>query len=164
MALRNSIQAALSSSSSNLPSSASVRISDTTLFLPVSIGDFTDFSCSRDHTLNASQAVFGKREVPPGFDHFPVGYTSRTSSIVVSGTPIVRPKGQFRDGNGGVVFGPSRRMDYELEIACIIGKPTQIGESVSAADADEHIFGLVLLNDWSGKTPCKNYNPDLSDH
>jgi fumarylacetoacetase len=94
--------------------------------------------------------VFRKRELPPGFEHFPGGYTARASSIVVSGTPIVRPKGQFCDVDGSIIYGPTNRMDYELEVACIIGKPTSLGESVSLAAADEHIFGLVLLNDWSG--------------
>jgi fumarylacetoacetase len=133
-----------------LSPSNSAAISETTLHLPFSLGDFTDYSCSRDHNLNASQAVFNKRELPASFEHFPVGYTARTSSIVVSGTPIVRPKGQFRDADGSVIFGPTRRLDYELEIGCIIGKPSRLGESIDIADADEHIFGLVLLNDWSG--------------
>lgn len=120
------------------------------MHLPVSIGDFTDFSCSKEHVLNAGEAIMGKRFLPPGFLHFPVGYTSRTSSIVVSGTPVVRPRGQFRK-DGAVVYGPSEQMDYELEVACVVGKPSKWGESVHVKDADEHIFGLVLLNDWSGE-------------
>jgi fumarylacetoacetase len=118
--------------------------------LPLSIGDFTDFSCSLNHVLNASEAVFGKREAPPGFHHFPVGYTARTSSIVVSGTSITRPKGQFRDSDGSVVYGPTRKLDHELELAAVIGKPSRLGESVKVGDVEEYIFGLVLLNDWSG--------------
>lgn len=72
----------------------------------------------------------------------------------------MRPKGQFRDVDGSVVFGPTRKLDYELEVACIIGKPSRIGESVSVADADDHIFGLVLLNDWSGRS---SYSSGLLD-
>jgi fumarylacetoacetase len=98
--------------------------------LPVSIGDFTDFSCSKDHVISAGEAIMKKRPLPPGFLHFPIGYTSRASSTVVSGTPITRPKGQFRDANKGgeVVFAPTRELDYELEVACIIGKPSQLGK------------------------------------
>ena len=68
----------------------------------------------------------------------------------VSGTPITRPKGHFREG-GEVIYGPTRQLDYELEVAAVIGKPTALGETVSVHEADDHIFGLVLINDWSGK-------------
>lgn len=91
-----------------------------------------------------------RRFLPPGFLHFPVGYTGRTSSLVVSGTPVVRPRGQFRNSSGEVVYGPTEQMDYELEFACIVGKPSDLGKGVPIKDADEHIFGLVVLNDWSG--------------
>lgn len=123
------------------------------MHLPVSVGDFTDFSCSKDHVLNAGEAIMKKRFLPPGFLHFPIGYIGRTSSIIVSGTQITRPKGQFLDArNGGnVVFAPTRELDYELEVACIIGKPSELGTAVPIARADEHIFGLVLMNDWSGE-------------
>ena len=120
----------------------------------MAIGDFTDFSCSKEHLLNGSEAILGVRSLPPSFLKFPISYTGRTSSIVVSGTPIRRPRGQFRSGDD-VVYGPTKQLDYELEVACIIGKPTKMGDIVSPDDAEEHIFGLVLLNDWSGLcTPC----------
>ena len=134
------------------------------MHLPVSVGDFSDFSCSMDHVLNAGEAVLGKREVPPGFLHFPIGYGGRTSSIVVSGTPVKRPRGQFRADGGVVQFGPSRVLDFELEVACIVGQPSSMGEPVAIADADQHIFGFVLLNDWSGKSGSNLLSsPDLSD-
>lgn len=133
-----------------LPATSTVAIQDATMHLPMSSRDFTDFSCSKDHVLNAGEAIMKKRFLPPGFLYFPVGYTARTSSVVVSGTPIVRPKGQFRDTLGKVVYEPTKQMDYELEVACIIGKPSQLTRPVQISDADEHIFGLVLLNDWSG--------------
>jgi len=120
------------------------------MHLPVKVEAFTDFSCSKEHVLNAGEAVFNKREMPPGFLHFPVGYAGRASSIVVSGTPIRRPHGQFRS-NGEVIFGPSQAVDYELEVGCVIGKPSKLGDRVSLEDAEDHIFGLVLINDWSGK-------------
>jgi fumarylacetoacetase len=102
-----------------------------------------------------------KRFLPPGFLHFPIGYTARTSSIVVSGTPVTRPRGQFRNGKGDVVYGPTEQMDYELEVACIIGKPSEFGKSVRIEDADDHIFGFVLLNDWSGNYTFRRYYSSL---
>ncbi len=94
-----------------------------------------------------------KRLLPPGFLHFPIGYAGRASSIVVSGTPVTRPKGQFRDASKGgeVRFAPTRELDYELEVACIVGRPSQMATAVPIAEADDYIFGLVLMNDWSGK-------------
>lgn len=120
------------------------------MHLPVLSRDFTDFSCSKDHVLNAGEAIQKKRYLPPGFLHFPIGYSGRTSSLIVSGTPVVRPKGQFRDAQGEVNYRPTEQLDYELELACIVSKPTKLSESVASKDADDHIFGLVLLNDWSG--------------
>lgn len=126
------------------------------MHLPVNIGDFSDFSCSLDHVLNAGEAVTGVRSEPPGFRHFPIGYGGRSSSIVPSGAGIRRPLGQFR-GPEGVYFGPSKAVDFELEVACVIGKPSEMGTPVLADEAEDHIFGFVLLNDWSGRLegpPC----------
>lgn len=102
------------------------------MYLPVSIGDFIDFSCSKDHVLNAGEAIMKKRSLPPGFLQFPIGYAGLTSSIVISGTPVTRPKGQFRDPEKGgeVIFAPTRELDDELEVACIVGKPSQLGKAV----------------------------------
>ncbi|PVH82821.1 fumarylacetoacetate hydrolase family protein [Cadophora sp. DSE1049] len=135
----------------DLPSGSTAAVQDVSMHLPVSIGDFTDFSCSKEHVLNAGEAILKKRFLPPGFLHFPVGYTGRTSSIIVSGTPVTRPRGQFRDAKGEVVYGPTEQLDYELEVGCIVGKPSALGDSIAVNDADEHIFGLVLLNDWSAR-------------
>jgi fumarylacetoacetase len=88
----------------------------------------------------------------PNWKHLPVGYHGRASSIVVSGTPIHRPKGQTKaDDADAPTFGPSRLVDFELEVAFIVGKPTNLGDSVSTAKAEEHIFGLALFNDWSAR-------------
>ncbi len=149
---RKWIQSHLAKGLSFFSPSAVSPISNCILHLPISIGDFTDFSCSRDHVLNAGEAVFKQRELPPGFEHFPIGYLGRSSTIVVSDTPIIRPIGQYRDAEGNVVFGPTKRLDYELEIGAVIGKPSKLGEPVKIDDADEHIFGLVLVNDWSGES------------
>lgn len=92
-----------------------------------------------------------KRQTPPGHDYFPIGYTGRSSSIVVSGTPVQRPKGMFRNAAGEVVYGASERLDFELEVAAVIGKSTQLGETITSSQAGEYIFGYVLLNDWSAR-------------
>jgi fumarylacetoacetase len=148
---RAMLRSLLSSNLITLPFGSTAHLDEATLHLPVSCGDFTDFSCSREHVLNAGEAIQGKRRLPPGFFHFPIGYEGRSSSIVVSGTPVVRPMGQFRNALGEVVYGASEKMDYELEIACIVGKPSQLGAGIQSQDADDHIFGFVLLNDWSGE-------------
>jgi fumarylacetoacetase len=137
-----------------------VPIEQVQLHLPVAVGGFTDFSCSKEHLQNMGQ-IMGAAPMPPGALHFPIGYGGRASSVVVSGTPIVRPNGQFYEAKGStnVVFGPSRSMDYELEMAAVIGRPTELGDVVSIKDADEHIFGLVLLNDWSGAFSCPLREP-----
>jgi fumarylacetoacetase len=109
--------------------------------------------------VNAGEAVFGKRVLPEGFRHFPLGYGGRSSSIVTSGTPVQRPLGQYRSLTepGAVEFGPCQQLDYELEMGCIIGKPVKMGEIATAAEADEHFFGVVLLDDWSGTSvPLKS--------
>jgi fumarylacetoacetase len=152
-AVRAAIQHAFATSSTSAaPPGSMIPITQAQLHLPVRVGDFTDFSCSRDHVLNAGEAVFGKRILPEGFRYFPLGYGGRSSSIVVSGTPVQRPLGQYRSQSepGVVEFGPCQQLDYELEMGCIIGKPVAMGQIATAADADEHIFGVVLLDDWSG--------------
>ena len=123
------------------------------MHMPVHVGDFTDFSCSEDHVVNAGEAVFGERKLPPSFLYQPLGYGGRSSSIMISGSPVQRPLGQFRTkhDDSKVEFGPCRQLDYELELGCIVGKPVERGEIITATNADEHCFGVVLLNDWSGK-------------
>lgn len=103
---------------------------------------------------NAAAALNGTRTLPPGMLHFPIGYNGRPSSVVVSGTPVVRPYGQYYGASADeILFGPTQAFDFELEVACVIGKPSKLGERISVKDADEQIFGIVLLNDWSGALP-----------
>ncbi len=155
---RKVLREILSKPLDSLPLGSTATITSVKMHLPISVGDFTDFSCSKEHVLNAGEAIMKKRFLPPGFLHFPVGYTARASSIVVSGTPVVRPKGQFRHSESGeVVYGPTKALDYELEVAAIVGKPSELGKPVAIQDADEHIFGLVLLNDWSGRISLFEY-------
>jgi fumarylacetoacetase len=150
--LRQKIQQLLQTSA--IPSAALEPLSDIIMALPVRSPDFTDFSCSADHVLNASEAMTGSRSAPPSFFHQPVGYAGRCSSLDVSGSAQERPLGQFWAGKPGeseIVFGASRRMDYELEVGVIVGKPSGRRERVRAEDAGGHIFGFVLVNDWSGE-------------
>jgi fumarylacetoacetase len=121
--------------------------------LPVHIPNYTDFYSSREHATNVG-AMF--RDPPnallPNWLHLPVGYHGRASSIVVSGTPLHRPKGQTKaDDQLMPSFGPCRLLDFELEVGFIVGKETALGDSVSTADAEDYIFGLVLFNDWSAR-------------
>lgn len=127
-----------------------LNVADVRYHLPVTVGDFSDFSCSKDHVLNAGEAVQGVRQLPPGFLHFPVGYGGRSSSILPPESNVYRPNGQFRSPEG-VKFGHSRAMDFELEVACVIGKPSNFGEPVDIDSASDHIFGFLLLNDWSAR-------------
>jgi fumarylacetoacetase len=133
----------------------SESIKDVTLHMPISIGDFTDYSASVNHVLNASEAVMGKREYPPAFMKYPVGYAGRCSSITIAPTNVVRPLGQYIEDytvpEKKIIFGPTRALDYELEVGAVIGTPVEPGSYLPAKDADAHIFGLVLVNDWSAR-------------
>lgn len=123
------------------------------MLLPVKIGDYTDFYSSIEHATNVGK-MFRDPEnaLLPNWKHLPVGYHGRASSIVVSGTPIHRPKGQFKDPDMELpAFGPSKRLDFELEVAFITGKQTKLGDSISTEDAEDYIFGFVLFNDWSAR-------------
>ncbi len=123
------------------------------MLLPVKIGDYTDFYSSIEHATNVGK-MFRDPEnaLLPNWKHLPVGYHGRASSIIPSGVPIHRPKGQFKDPDMETPsFGPSRRLDFELELAFITGKSTKLGDSVSTAEADDYIFGFVLFNDWSAR-------------
>ena len=126
---------------------------DATMHLPVQIGDYTDFYSSIDHATNVG-AMFRDpaNALLPNWRHLPVGYHGRASSVVVSGTPIRRPNGQrLPKGETQPVFGKSQRLDFELETAFIVGKDTPLGTSLTTADFDEHVFGMVLFNDWSAR-------------
>ncbi|KAJ5381924.1 uncharacterized protein N7496_004352 [Penicillium cataractarum] len=139
-----------------LPTGLTEDISAVTLHMPVSVGGFTDFSCSLHHVRNAGRAILNDESPPPGFFNFPIGYNGRASTIFVSGTPVIRPQGHFFDRSAPtekkpIVYGPSQALDYELEIGVIVGKGVSRLQGLNAKDADEHIFGLVILNDWSAR-------------
>jgi len=129
------------------------HISKVQMCLPVNIGDYTDFYSSREHATNVG-TMFRDPDnaLLPNWLHIPVGYHGRASSIVVSGTPIKRPHGQtLPAGATSPVYGPSRLLDFELEMGYVIGKKSVLGEQITTGEADDYIFGLVLFNDWSAR-------------
>jgi len=121
--------------------------------LPVKVGDYTDFYSSIEHASNVGSMFRDPaKALLPNWKHLPVGYHGRSSSIVVSGTAIHRPKGQVKPANSDTpVFGPSAELDFELEMAFVTGKKTALGTSVSTDDAEDHIFGMLLFNDLSAR-------------
>ena len=126
------------------------------MHLPCRIGDYTDFYASREHATNVGTMFRGKdNALQPNWLHLPVGYHGRSSSVVVSGTPITRPKGQLQKNRAnpkeGSTFGPCKLLDFELEMGTFVGPGNALGESINIAEADEHVFGFVLLNDWSAR-------------
>lgn len=125
---------------------------DVIMQMPLQIGDYTDFYSSIDHATNVGK-MFRDPEnaLLPNWKHLPVGYHGRSSSICVSGHSFHRPKGQTKPAEAPPVFGPCKLLDFELETAFIIGKATMMGDSVSTDMADEHIFGMMLFNDWSAR-------------
>jgi len=133
-----------------------------TMRLPVAVRDYTDFYSSKEHATNIGIMFRGKdNALMPNWLELPVGYHGRASSLVVSGTDVVRPRGQVLPPNAEKPeFTSSRLMDFELEMGFFVGHPTRQGEMVDAADAMDHIFGLVLVNDWSARDIQKwEYQP-----
>ena len=127
--------------------------SEVTMLMPVEVGDYTDFYSSREHATNVGK-MFRDPEnaLLPNWLHIPVGYHGRASSIVVSGTDIHRPKGQILPaGADSPIYDACKLLDFELEMAFIIGKENPLGQPISIEEADDYIFGMVLFNDWSAR-------------
>lgn len=123
------------------------------MHLPVKIGDYTDFYSSLEHATNVGK-MFRDPEnaLLPNWKHLPVGYHGRASSIIPSGAPVRRPRGQVMpEGAGSPVFQATAKLDFELEMGFIIGKDSQLGQPIPASKAMDYIFGLVLFNDWSAR-------------
>lgn len=126
------------------------------LHLPMQIGDYTDFYAGKNHAFNAGVLFRGpETALQPNYTHIPVGYHGRASSVVVSGTPIVRPLGQILENPTAAEKVPKlascKRLDIELELGMLLCKGNKMGEPIPVAKAEEHIFGYVLLNDWSAR-------------
>jgi len=124
----------------------------TTMALPSRIGDYTDFLTSWHHTARHGRFKGLADPVPPVFRSLPVAYHGRASSIRVAGTPVRRPHGQWREADGRVRFGAVQALDFELELAALVGRGNALGTPVRLAEAEEHLFGYALLNDWSAKS------------
>ncbi|MGV9011295.1 MAG: fumarylacetoacetase [Flavobacteriales bacterium] len=124
-----------------------------TLHLPVEVGDYTDFYSSREHAFNVGTMFRGpENALMPNWLHLPVGYHGRASSIVVSGTPLHRPKGQMRPKpEEPPVFGASKQLDFELETGFLTFQGKPLGQHITVDEAEDHIFGMVLFNDWSAR-------------
>ncbi len=124
-----------------------------TMHLPFHVTEYTDFYAGRQHAFNVGSIFRGAdNALPPNWLHIPIGYNGRSSTVVVSGTDIYRPLGQTKTAEEETPnFGPCKRLDFELEIGAVVGSSSQMGESISVDEADEMIFGYVLLNDWSAR-------------
>jgi fumarylacetoacetase len=128
------------------------RIDEATLHLPFEVADYVDFYSSLEHATNVGRMFRPDAEpLPPNWRWLPAGYHGRAGSVVVSGTDVVRPRGQFVEQGGTPVYGPSRRLDIELELGFVVGLPSRRGEPVPADGFAEHVFGVVLVNDWSAR-------------
>jgi fumarylacetoacetase len=120
--------------------------------LPIAVGDYVDFYSSLEHATNLGRMFRPDTEpLLPNWRHLPVGYHGRASSIVVSGTPIRRPHGQLPTPEGPPTFGPTERLDIELELGFVTGPGNDLGTPITTAEAAEHVFGFVLVNDWSAR-------------
>ncbi|MCJ1399901.1 hypothetical protein MMC11_003104 [Xylographa trunciseda] len=133
-----------------------IQLTEVTNHLPMQIGDYTDFYAGRNHAYNVGVLFRGPdNALQPNYNHLPVGYHGRASSVVVSGTPIRRPCGQILQDPSAVpkipVFSPSKRLDIELELAAFVCKSNDIGDPIPVDKAEEHLFGFVLMNDWSAR-------------
>jgi fumarylacetoacetase len=126
--------------------------SQVTMHLPIRVGDYTDFYAGIEHARHVGQ-MFRPDGDPllPNYRHMPIAYHGRASSIVVSGTPIKRPHGQLLSADQQPIFGPTRALDFELELGIIIGKSSELGQPISIEKAEAYVFGFVLFNDWSAR-------------
>lgn len=132
---------------------ALVPRADVQLLLPADIGDYTDFYSSREHATNVGTMLRGpENALNPNWLYLPVAYHGRSSSVVVSGTDVRRPRGQVKPANAAAPsFGPSRSLDFELEMGCLVGPGNELGHPIPVSEAAGHLFGMVLVNDWSAR-------------
>jgi fumarylacetoacetase len=148
-------------SNSSLSDRALIPMSDVEMRMPAKVGDYTDFYASVHHATNVGSMFRPDNPLLPNYKHVPIGYHGRASSLVVSGAPVKRPSGQTKaDDANNPVFGPSRLLDYELEMGFFVGKGNELGTTIPIDDAEDRIFGLALVNDWSARDMQKwEYQP-----
>jgi fumarylacetoacetase len=132
---------------------ALVPMADVKLHLPIEVAGYTDFYSSKEHATNVGVMFRGKdNALQPNWLHMPIGYNGRASTVVVSGTKVRRPHGQLKPPSAEVPsFGACKRLDFELEMGFVVGQPSKMGEMLTEKQAEEMIFGFVLLNDWSAR-------------
>ncbi|WP_027583409.1 fumarylacetoacetase [Bradyrhizobium sp. Ai1a-2] len=132
---------------------ALVPTADVKLYLPITVAGYTDFYSSKEHATNVGVMFRGKdNALQPNWLHMPIGYNGRASTVVVSGTKVRRPRGQLKPPSVEVPsFGPCKRLDFELEMGVVVGQPSAMGEMLNEQQAEEMIFGFVILNDWSAR-------------
>ncbi|WP_028351997.1 fumarylacetoacetase [Bradyrhizobium murdochi] len=132
---------------------ALVPMADVKLHMPFTVSGYTDFYSSKEHATNVGVMFRGKdNALQPNWLHMPIGYNGRASTVVVSGTPVRRPRGQLKPPTADVPsFGPCKRLDFELEMGVVVGQPSVMGEMLTEKQAEEMIFGFVILNDWSAR-------------
>jgi fumarylacetoacetase len=128
-----------------------VPMRDATMQLPAHIGDYTDFYASIHHATRVGRLFRPDNPLLPNYKYVPIGYHGRASSIVVSGAEIRRPCGQTKGAEQEPLFGPARSLDYELEVGFFVGPGNSLGQRIPIAEAEQHIFGLCLVNDWSAR-------------
>lgn len=139
---------------SEIPDGATHRLDEVSLHLPIQVADYVDFYASEYHASNLGRIFRPDNPEPlmPNWKYLPVGYHGRAGSVVVSGTDIVRPTGQRKDPDAPApVVGPSTRLDIEAEMGFVVGTPSAMGRSIDVDQADEHLFGVVVFNDWSAR-------------
>ncbi len=135
-----------------LPPGAVVQMSDAKMHPPAQINDYTDFYASIYHATNVGRLFRPDSPLLPNYKYVPIGYHGRASSIVLSGSDVTRPSGQtLPSGSTTPTFGPSQMLDYEAEIGFFVGKGNELGNPIAINDAEEHLFGVCLLNDWSAR-------------
>jgi fumarylacetoacetase len=153
-ALRTRVQELLTDGAADRQRTAKhlVARKDAEMLLPCAIGDYTDFYASIHHATNVGSMFRPDNPLLPNYKYVPIGYHGRASSIVINGTEFHRPHGQTRDDSSELpAFGPTKRLDYEMEVGLFIGRGNDLGTPISIDDAESHIFGLCLVNDWSAR-------------
>ena len=150
-ALRGSVTELLSGEARADVETALIAMRDAKMQLPARIGDYTDFYASIDHATRVGKLFRPDNPLLPNYKYVPIGYHGRASSIVVSGTEVQRPSGQTKAADSAPIFGPAQSLDYELEVGIFTGPGNCLGESIPMVEAEQHIFGLCLVNDWSAR-------------
>src|SRR5204863_8793588 len=128
-----------------------IPMRDATMLMPVRIGDYTDFYASIHHATRVGAKFRPDNPLLPNYKWVPIGYHGRSSSLCASGHSFHRPRGQIKGDAPEPQFAPTRRLDYELEVGAVVGRGNELGEPIPMANAEQHLFGIVLLNDWTAR-------------